>query len=458
MSQLRSIKSNWFSLSDQILRELVPGEQVSLGLVGEESLYLRFNHGKVRQATTVLQQNLEIQFQSLGRKVSFNLSLTEDVPYNFQSAKSLIHRAREEAHALPADPSLSPLRNEGTSDQDLIAELPSERQAIEQIIAAHGSHDFAGFYSGGTVLRASRNSEGQNHWFSTACFFYDYSLFTLSASPQGGPPQNKAVKGNYSERNWSEKNLLKNIKSNTDLLPLLQRPVHQLKPGNYRAYLAPGAMNEILGTLISAFGAGPYKQGRSPFLQLAQQTEKLSPLFSLKENFTLGFCPQFNSLGEMAPSELPLIQNGELKNWIVSSKSAKEYEMVSNAGEITGWAAEVMRSPEIAPGTLLQEKALQALGTGVWLGNLHYLNWSDVAAARVTGMTRYACFWVENGQIKAPIQDMRFDESIYRLLGSQLEELTVEQTLEPDIMTYGRRELGARKFPGALVKEFKFTL
>ena len=83
---------------------------------------------------------------------------------------------------------------------------------------------------------------------------------------------------------------------------------------------------------------------------------------------------------------------------------------------------------------------------------------ATVNSARVTGMTRYACFWVENGEIVAPIQDMRFDESIYRVFGNQLEALTVEQTLEPDIATYGRRELGAKQFPGALLKEFKFTL
>ncbi len=455
---MSSIKTNWFSLTDQILRELQTGEQISLGLVGEQSLFLRFNQGKVRQATAVQQHTLEMQFQSLGRKVSFHLSLTEDVPFNLQSVRSLLARAREEVQVLPQDPSLSPFRNQGTSDQDLKATLPSEKQAIEQILRAHGPHDFAGFFSGGTVYRANRNSEGQNHWFSTECFFYDYSLFTLSPNPQGGKPQNKAIKGNYSEKNWSDENLFSSIRANLELLPLLQRPSHQLKPGAYRAYLAPGAINEILGTLVTAFGAGAYKQGRSPFLQLAQGQEKLSPLFSLTENFALGSCPQFNSLGETAPLQIPLVQNGELKNWIVSSRSAQEYGLVANAGEITGWAPESMRSPEVGSGTLPRDQALRTLGTGVWLGNLHYLNWSDVAAARVTGMTRYACFWVENGQIQAPIQDMRFDESIYRILGSQLEALTVEQTLEPDIMTYGRRELGARKFPGALVKEFKFTL
>jgi hypothetical protein len=38
--------------------------------------------------------------------------------------------------------------------------------------------------------------------------------------------------------------------------------------------------------------------------------------------------------------------------------------------------------------------------------------------------TRFATFWVENGEIQAPVSTMRFDDSAYSLLSSQLEALT----------------------------------
>ncbi len=453
-----SLKQTWFSLTDDLLKDLADGEELSIGLVAENSLFLRFNSGKLRQGTCVQQATVELQFQKQNRKVNFNFSITEDHFTNLSLAQDLLKRARQEVQVLTENPNCSPLKNEGSSDQDLRAHLPSEKEAIEQIIEAHGSVDFAGFYSGGPVYRASRNSAGQNHWYSTECFFYDYSLFTKSAPGADGKTQNKAVKGNYSEKNWSELNLKHNIQSNNELLINLQKPSRKLPPGAYRAFLAPGAVGEILGTLVGAFGASQFKQGRSAFARLANQQDKLSPLFSLTENFNLAAAPQFNSLGEMAPRELTVVAKGQLANWIVSSKTAKEFGLVSNAGEITGWSAESLRSAEVSAGTLPTAQALEALGTGVWLGNLHYLNWSDVSSARVTGMTRYACFWVENAQIVAPIDDMRFDESIYRIFGDMLEALTIEQTLEPDILTYWKRQLGARKVPGALVKEFKFTL
>ena len=54
------------------------------------------------------------------------------------------------------------------------------------------------------------------------------------------------------------------------------------------------------------------------------------------------------------------------------------------------------------------------MGTGVYIGNLGYLNYSDRTAGRMTGMTRFATFWVEDGQVVAPLNVMRFDDTILR--------------------------------------------
>ena len=73
-------------------------------------------------------------------------------------------------------------------------------------------------------------------------------------------------------------------------------------------------------------------------------------------------------------------------------------------------------------------------------------------------MTRFATFWVENGEIKAPLNVMRFDETLYRVLGSNLEGLTAERELQLSASTYGGRSTESMRLPGALVRDFKFTL
>ena len=139
---------------------------------------------------------------------------------------------------------------------------------------------------------------------------------------------------------------------------------------------------------------------------------------------------------------------------LVSSRTAKEYNVLSNGA--SEW--EGLRSPEVSPGKLPSEDILKRLGTGLLLSNLHYLNWSDVPAGRITGMTRYACFYVENGVIKAPIKDLRFDESLYEFFGNGLEAVTDFQELIPNTSTYERRGLGGNKVPGLLIRDFNFTL
>jgi predicted Zn-dependent protease len=73
-------------------------------------------------------------------------------------------------------------------------------------------------------------------------------------------------------------------------------------------------------------------------------------------------------------------------------------------------------------------------------------------------MTRYGCFWVENGQIVSPIQDMRFDETLYKFFGQSLEALGEKSEPVPHISSYGERSLGGSLVPGMLLNSFTFTL
>jgi predicted Zn-dependent protease len=112
----------------------------------------------------------------------------------------------------------------------------------------------------------------------------------------------------------------------------------------------------------------------------------------------------------------------------------------------------------MAAGDIARDDVLQRLGTGVYINNLWYLNYSDRVACRMTGMTRFATFWVEGGVIQAPLSVMRFDESIYRMLGDHLLGLTAERDFILDSSTYHERSTGSSRLPGALVEDFNFTL
>ena len=73
-------------------------------------------------------------------------------------------------------------------------------------------------------------------------------------------------------------------------------------------------------------------------------------------------------------------------------------------------------------------------------------------------MTRFATFWVESGTIVAPVDVLRFDDTLFRMLGDNLEALTRETELRLESSTYGQRALASMRVPGALVRGISFTL
>jgi len=175
---------------------------------------------------------------------------------------------------------------------------------------------------------------------------------------------------------------------------------------------------------------------------------------SLSEDIAEGLSPSFDDLGYLRPGRTPLIQQGKHAQHLVCARSAKEFGIKTNGAN----SRESPESLSMAPGSLPTAAALRELGTGILINNLWYLNYSDRNSCRMTGMTRFASFWVEAGKIMAPINVMRFDESIYRIFGPQLIALTKEAQFIPSASTYERRSTVSRRLPGALIDQFQFTL
>ena len=115
---------------------------------------------------------------------------------------------------------------------------------------------------------------------------------------------------------------------------------------------------------------------------------------SLRENTAGGIACGFQAEGFLRPDRWHWSRR-RLVGSLVSPRSAREYDVPTNGAN----ASESPESLDLAAGTLAGADALAALGTGIYIGNLWYLNFSDRSACRMTGMTRFASFWVENGQI-----------------------------------------------------------
>jgi predicted Zn-dependent protease len=431
--------------SKKVFSELLPDESLTMTLSAEDTIFARLTNARVRQITNLKQAFIEFNFIKGNKTLSFNLPFVGDSEDSIRTIKK-ISESRKWIEHLPEDPYLVRPEFYGVTKDENLFPLPTNDEMLSCILENATHLDLAGVFSSGEIVRATINSVGQFHWFKTRNFYLDYSIYNS---------KQKAVKSLFAGSEWNENALKTNLADSEHKLSLMDRESKKIERGTYRVFLAPSAVAELLGTLSwGGVGMGEHQRGNGSLKDLWEKKKKLSPKFNLTEDFSLGLSPRFNDTGEVAPAHLPIIVNGELKNFLTSTRSANEYKVETNyATEDEG-----MRSPVIATGNLLRENILKELGTGLYLSDLHYLNWSDRETARLTGMTRYACFWVENGEIVSPIQDLRFDESFYSLFGDALIDLTNYSELIPSTGSYFEREVGGSKVPGILLSEFKFTL
>lgn len=440
------METQFNTLTDFILAQQKQDEQLSLSFSGENSQFIRFNQSKVRQTGLVNDADLSITIYYNGRTCLAGFTLSGNPEKDQEQSLYTLNKLRDEVVQLPEDPFIVLPKDTGSSNNVHTGDLLSEAEAVDALVPVMQGVDLAGIWASGTVYRGNANSTGQRHWFSTDNFSLDYSLITADE---------KMVKATFADANWNQKNYETFMQNSKTKLEFMKRDAIKIKPGEYRTYIASPGVKDILDMFSwNGISEASIRQGQSAFEKMRNENIKLSPCFSICEDFRSGSVPRFNDNGEIAPDVLNLIDNGLLKNTLVSSRSAKEYGIETNYAS----NGEGIRSPYMATGGLAETDILQKIGTGLYLGNLHYLNWSDTTGGRITGMTRYACFWVENGEIVAPIENMRFDDSLYNFFGNNLEDASNETHFNPEVETYYSRSLGGTHCPGILLSSFSLTL
>ena len=433
-------------LSDSLFEKLNDSELLVVGFEGEKSQFIRFNNARVRQTGLVDDGEIDLRFISNGRNCTGSFTVSGDFEIDMKRGISEIERMRLESKEIPVDPFLVEPTNAGSSREIKETNGLNFQDSVDFILPVMSDVDFVGILSNGKVFRGNANNLGQNHWYETESHCLDYSLVT---------PANQMVKGCYTGSDWNQLEYESYVNVTKEKLKLMERRPVKVETGEYRTWFEAAAVADFIGMFSwNGLSEASLRQGRSAFGRMHNQNDRLSKKLSINEDFRPGYCPKFNSNGEISQDSIKLIQNGDLRNTLVSSRSSKEYGVESNYAE----NGEYLRSPHMKSGTINQSEVISKIDKGLFLSNIHYLNWSDNAGGRITGLTRYACFWVESGEIVAPIETMRFDDSFYRFFGENLIDVENKVTVVPETQTYQKRSLGATTCPGILVDSFSLTL
>ena len=210
---------------------------------------------------------------------------------------------------IPRDPFLVIPSNTDSLIEVNHGKLLDSKDVVKSLSPIISDVDLAGIWASGYIYRGCSNSLGLFHWFETDTYSFDFSLVTKDE---------RMVKGTFAGAEWDQMKYESYMSKSKEKLALLNRDSIKIDPGDYRTYIAPAGVSDILDMFSwNAVGESSIRQGQSALIKLRNE-EKLSDCFSLGEDFTNGLVPRFNSVGEISPKVLNIIDNGILKNTLVS--------------------------------------------------------------------------------------------------------------------------------------------
>ena len=421
-------------------------EDFAASFYGEQSEFARFSKSTPHQVGSVEQSELDLRWIVGRRQAQMSLSLSGQPEEDRDRVGRAVGRLRQVAEACREDPYLTLPTEIAESERIAQNDDADARQQLDCFCQLHQNVDAVGVMAAGPQYVGFANGSGQHNWQAVWSHHFDWSVHE---------PSGRAVKANYADFQFDADALAGRAESVREAQRALRGNIKTLKPGRYRVYLTPEALDEILG-LISwdGFSLRAQRTRATSLRKLVEGDAALHPTVNIYEDTARGLAPNFDELGFARPDRVALVAEGRHADALISPRSSAEYDVPTNGAS----AHEAPLSLDVGPGSLDAERALGELGTGIYISNLWYSNFSDRNACRTTGMTRFATLWVENGQAVAPVEVMRFDDTLYRMLGDKLVGLTSQTHFLPDPGTYERRSVRSARLPGALIDDFTLTL
>jgi len=176
--------------------------------------------------------------------------------------------------------------------------------------------------------------------------------------------------------------------------------------------LEPAAVAELTGFLLWALNARSADEGRSFFAKPGGGNRIGETIFG--PSVTLRSDPTDVALeampfdGEGLPSPaVSWIDKGKLTGLVYSRYWAHKQGKVAT-GRPQGW--------QLLGGTTPRADLLKGVKRGVLITRFWYTRWVDPQSVLITGLTRDGVFLIENGEIVAPVNNFRFNESPVTML------------------------------------------
>ena len=235
----------------------------------------------------------------------------------------------------------------------------------------------------------------------------------------------------------------------------------KLPPGDYAVVLTPAALGELLVWLgWTAFNGLAHVEERGA-LSGRLGTRVVAPAVNLSDSPRYpGTLPRAFDAEGVPKAPLPLIQDGVAHAVAHDTRSAARAGTASTGHALAaggaGWGAAPTNMVMVGGGAEDEAELCHGIERGIYVTRLWYVNPVRPKETLLTGVTRDGTFLIEDGTVTTPVEDLRFTDSVLRMLGG-VEALTRDTRLVSEGEFYGRRFASGVVAPGARLASMRFV-
>ena len=383
-----------------------------MSLNGSEGGNVRYALNAVSTAGDI--SNVGLGVTSVYGKKAGSATINE---FDDASLERVVRRAEELAQLAPENPEYMPMLGQSAFKESLTynantaAMTPESRAEMvgkSIAITKEAKLNAAGFLENSSGFSAVMNSKG--------LFAYNKSsdvTFTITTRNDAGTASGYAARGftDVTKLDTASATRVAAMKANSSL------GAKAIEPGKYTVILEPVAATYMLENMFR-FDARSAEEGRS-FLskkgggtRLGEQlVDPKVTIYSDPFNVDL---PGSTWGGDGLPREKTVwIDKGVVKNLSYSRYWAQK----KGVAPVPGGSNMIMEG-----GTASLEDLIKGTERGILVSRLWYIRMVDPQSLLLTGLTRDGTYYIENGKIKFPIKNFRFNESPVIMLNN-LEEL-----------------------------------
>jgi predicted Zn-dependent protease len=428
-------------ICDRVL-SLSKADECSVTVEGSRQGNIRFARNAVSTAGLAEDTSIAVQVAFGKRQGVATINEFDD-----KSLEKVVRRAEDLARLAPENPEFMPAvakqnyRASETFSKKTAAIDPEFRvQAAAYAIEACRKQKLvaAGFFSDNTAFSTVANSNGVfGHQDDTGLDF-TCTVRTEDGRGSGWVKRSATDASRFDPREAADVAIEKALRS---------VDAKALEPGRYTVILEPAATSELIGFMLSGFDARQTDEGRS-FLSKKGGASRLGDKL---------FDSQVNIWADPWDKDVPVLP------WDTQTMIAREHMDLIKDGKVNAlnysqyWAKKKGVKPTATPGNIIMagtDKStadlIASTKKGILVTRTWYIRMVDPQSVLLTGLTRDGTFYIENGKIKYPIKNFRFNESPVTMLNN------IEEIGRPVIIG-GDEAPFQMSIPPMKVRDFNFT-